>query len=61
MDDCSREALAIDIDSSHSFKRVIRTLKQIFEDRGKLAIFRSDNGLELTSKDLELWCQYNGN
>jgi len=59
MDDCSREALAIEIDTSLSSKRVIRTLERIIEDRGKPAILRSDNGPEFTSKDLELWCQDN--
>jgi putative transposase len=33
MDDCSREALAIEIDTSLSSKRVIRTLERIIEDR----------------------------
>jgi len=59
MDDCSRDALAIEIDTSLSSKRVIRTLERIIEDRGKPAILRSDNGPELTSKDLELCCQDN--
>ena len=59
MDDCSREALAIEIDTSLSSKRVIRTLERIIEDRGKPVILRSDNGPEFTSKDLELWCQDN--
>lgn len=57
MDDCSREALAIEIDTSLSAKRVIRTLERIIEDRGKPAILRSDNGPEFTSKDLEIWCK----
>ena len=59
MDDCSREALAIDIDTSLSSKRVIRTLERITEDQGKPAILRSDNGPEFASKNLELWCQDN--
>ena len=59
MDDCSREALAIEIDTSLSAKRVIRTLERIIEDRGKPAILRSDNGPEFTSKDLEIWCKDN--
>ncbi|MHA8109899.1 transposase [Aquirufa sp. A-Brett2-W8] len=53
----SREALAIEIDTSLSAKRVIRTLERIIEDRGKPAILRSDNGPEFTSKDLEIWCK----
>lgn len=54
MDYCSREALAIEIDTSLSAKRVIRTLERIIEDREKSAILRSDNGPEFTSKDLEI-------
>lgn len=59
MDDCSTEALAIEIDTSLSSKRVIRSLERIIEDRGKTAVLRSDKGSEFTSKDLELWCKDN--
>ena len=55
MDDCSREVLAIEIDTSLSSKRVIRTLERIIEQRGMPATIRTDNGPEFTSKDLELW------
>lgn len=55
MDDCSREALAIEVDTSLSAKRVIRVLERIIEDRGKPTTIRTDNGPEFTSKDLELW------
>ena len=55
MDDCTREVLAIEIDTSLSSKRVIRTLDKIIEQRGKPVAIRSDNGPEFTSKDLELW------
>lgn len=55
MDDCSREALAIEVDTSLSAKRVIRTLDRVIEQRGKPATIRTDNGPEFTSKDLELW------
>lgn len=60
MDDCSREALAIEIDTSLSAKRVIRTLNRIIDQRGKPAAIRTDNGPEFTSKELELWSQENG-
>jgi putative transposase len=55
MDDCSREVLAIEIDTSLSSKRVIRTLERIIEQRGRPIAIRTDNGPEFTSKDLELW------
>lgn len=57
MDDCSREALAIDIDTSLSSKRIIRILDRIIEMRGKPQVIRADNGPEFTSKELELWAK----
>ena len=59
MDDCSREALVIEIDTSLSTKRVIRALDSIIANRGKPAILRCDNGPEFTSKELEKWCDDN--
>lgn len=56
MDDCLREALAIEIDTSLSSKRVISTFERIIDERGKPAVLRSDNGPEFTSKDLVIWC-----
>jgi putative transposase len=60
MDDCSREVLAIEVDTLLSSKRVIRTLDRIIEQRGKPVAIRSDNGPEFTSKDLEIWSIDNG-
>ena len=57
MDDCSREALAIEVDTSLSGKRIIRTLERIIENRGKPRAVRTDNGPEFTSKEFELWCK----
>ena len=57
MDDCSREALAIEIDTSLSAKRVIRTLERVIEVRGKPRAIRTDNGPEFTSHEYELWCK----
>ena len=59
MDDCSREALAIEVDTSLSAKRVIRALERIIEQRGKPKAIRTDNGPEFTSKDLERWSKDN--
>ena len=55
IDDSTREVLAIEIDTSFSFKRIIRTLERVIPDRGKPNIIRTDNGPEFTSKDLEHW------
>jgi putative transposase len=60
IDDCNREALAIEIDTSLSAKRVIRVLKRIIARRGKPRVIRVDNGPEFTSKDFELWCREQG-
>ncbi len=57
IDDCTREVLAIEIDTSLSSKRIIRTLERVILDRGKPNIIRTDNGPEFTSKDLELWAR----
>lgn len=60
MDDCSREVLTIEIDTSLSSKRIIRTLERIIEQRWTPLVIRTDNGPEFTSKDLELWSIDNG-
>jgi len=60
IDDCNREVLAIEVDTSLSSKRVIRTLERIIEDNGKPRTIRVDNGPEFTSKDFELWCKDKG-
>lgn len=51
--------LVIEIDTSLSSKRIIRTLERVILDRGKPNIIRTDNGSEFTSKDLELWARGN--
>jgi putative transposase len=55
MDDYSREVLAIEVDTSLSSRREIRTLDRIIEQRGKPVSIWKDNDPEFTSKDLELW------
>jgi putative transposase len=57
IDDYSREALAIDVDTSLSSKRIIRTLNRLGESRGFPKAIRSDNGPEFTSKDFAIWCE----
>lgn len=60
IDDCTREVLAIEIDTSLTSKRVIRTLNRIIEQRGVPKTIRTDNGPEFTSNDFELWCKEMG-
>jgi putative transposase len=57
IDDCTREVLAIEIDTSIGSKRVIRTLNRVIEHRGAPKTIRTDNGPEFTSNDFELWCK----
>ncbi|MFN5931396.1 MAG: DDE-type integrase/transposase/recombinase, partial [Sphingobacteriales bacterium] len=60
IDDCTREVLAIEIDTSLSSKRIIRILERVILERGKPSIIRTANGPEFTSKDFELWCKDQG-
>ncbi|MDP4218517.1 MAG: IS3 family transposase [Bacteroidota bacterium] len=56
MDDCSREALAIEIDTSLSARRIIRVLEKVTALRGMPASLRVDNGPEFTAAVFEQWC-----
>jgi putative transposase len=55
VDDFNRECLTIDVDFSLPTKRVIRSLEQIIEWRGKPSELRCDNGPEYVSQDLVDW------
>ena len=57
IDDINREVLAIDVDFSLPALRVIRSLNQIIEWRGKPKIIRSDNGPEFISHALKTWAE----
>ena len=59
MDDCSREALAIEIDTSLSAKRITRVPDRILATPGKPKSLRVDNGPEFTFTDFCLWCREN--
>ena len=52
IDDFNREGLGIDIDFSLPAARVIRSLDQIIEWRGKPMMIRCDNGPEYVSATL---------
>lgn len=60
IDDCTREALAIEIDTSLTTRRVIRTLERVIDHRGLPKTIRSDNGPEFTANELELWSKEKG-
>jgi len=59
LDDCSREALRIEIDTSLPAARVIRALNELIEVRGKPKRLRLDNGPELVSHALAQWARDN--
>lgn len=55
LDDFNREALAIEADLSLPSARVLRTLQQVIEWRGKPRVIRCDNGPEYVSGTLQQW------
>lgn len=60
IDDFNREGLAMEIDLSLPAERVVRTLEQIIEWRGKPKAIRSDNGPEYISATLLNWADQQG-
>jgi putative transposase len=59
IDDFNREGLAIDVDFSLPSLRVIRSLEQVIEWRGKPKAIRCDNGPEYLSAELVQWAKKN--
>lgn len=57
IDDFNREGLGIDVDFSLPAARVVRSLDQIIEWRGKPMTIRCDNGLEYISSTLAAWAE----
>ena len=60
IDDFNREALGIEVDFSFPSERVIRSLDQIIEWRGKPKVLRCDNGPEYISATLIEWANRKG-
>ena len=60
IDDFNREGLAIDVDFSLPAERVIRSLNQIIDWRGRPATIRCDNGPEYISGALQRWAAGRG-
>ena len=52
MDYCTREALAIEINTPLSSKRIISTLESVMLGKARLGVIRTDNGPEFSSKVL---------
>ena len=60
IDDYNREALAVEADYSFTSERVVQTLGQLIEFRGKPKEIRSDNGPEFIAKAFEGFCENSG-
>lgn len=60
LDEGVREALQIIVDTSIPSGRVIRTLQQLVELRGKPTAIRCDNGPEFCAQSLIDWCEEQG-
>ncbi|MVA59650.1 IS3 family transposase [Agrobacterium vitis] len=60
LDDFNREGLGIEVDFSLPAERVIRSLNQIIEWRGKPMAIRVDNGPEYISDKLMEWAEKRG-
>ena len=59
IDDCNREAIAIDAGLSYPARAVIETLENLKEDIGTPKYIRCDNGPEFISKTFMNWCKKN--
>ena len=60
LDDYNREGLCIEVDFSLPAERVVRSLNQIIEWRGKPNTIRVDNGPEYISAKLMEWAEKQG-
>jgi putative transposase len=57
IDDHNREALGLEVDFSLPSERVIRSLKNIIQWRGKPDAIRCDNGPENISQSIQAWAK----
>lgn len=60
VDDCSREAPAIEVDTSLPGKRVTRVLDRLAESRGLPEAIVVDNGPEFSGRELDSWAHKRG-
>jgi putative transposase len=60
VDTCTREALAVEVDTSLPAARVVRVLDRLCAERSKPRQIVLDNGPELTSRALDQWAYDQG-
>ena len=60
VDACTREWLALEVDTSFASRRVTRVLEAIMAERAKPLAIRCDNGPEFTSRYFLAWCLERG-
>lgn len=60
LDSCTREALAIEVNTSLPSAAVVRVLEQVIDERGHPSEIVMDNGPELTSRRLDQWAYKRG-
>lgn len=60
IDDFNREALAIEIDTSITSRRLVRVFEQLKAERGLPAELRTDNGPEFLGEAFVRWAEENG-
>ena len=58
VDDCTRECIAIEVDTSLGGGRVVRTLQRLAEARGLPLAIVCDNGPEFTGRALDEWAHH---
>ena len=60
LDHVNRKRLSIEVDFSLPVDRVVRSLNQIIEWRGKPLSIRVDNGPDFVSSTLTIWAEKHG-
>ena len=55
-DECTRECLTLEVDTSFASPRVTRALEMVLTERDKPLAIRCDNGPEFTSRHFLAWC-----
>lgn len=57
IDDCNREAVAVEVDTSLRARRLILIFERLRQDRGLPNMLRGDNGPEFLSGEFVAWAE----